>query len=307
MRLKLRALWALSSTLILAPVSAYACACGCGVFGVGTLPLLPNEEGGTVFLEYDFMDQSRNWSGTGTAPAANNPDKDLRTNFFTAGAQYMFNSDWGVMAEVPFWDRSLTTADTPTDIDTFHHDALGDIRLLGVYSGFSTDMSSGLVFGVKLPTGDLSFPGFDRDTEIGSGSTDLLLGFYHAGALTPDNKWGWFVQAIGSHAVSERGSYRPGDEADAATGIEYSSGLTIGQAALMPSLQLVNSWRLHDSGAAADPPNSGYERIFVAPGAELDYSAWKLYGAVEVPIYQHFNGNQVAASVLVKVTVGYAF
>ncbi len=292
---------------VLASSAAFACACGCGVFGVGTLPLLPNEAGGTAFLEYDFMDQNRNWNGTAPAPASQNTDKDLRTNFITAGAQYMFDDGWGAMIEVPYWDRSLTTAETPTDIDTFRHDALGDIRLMGVYSGFSADMSSGVVFGVKVPSGDSSFPGFDRDTEIGSGSTDLLLGFYHAGALTPDNAWGWFAQAMGNHAVAERGSYRPGDEIDSAGGIEYAKGFIVGQAALMPSFQLVDSFRLHDSGAAADPPNSGYERLFAAPGLELDVEAWKIYGAVELPLYQHFNGNQLAASALYKLSVGYSF
>ena len=39
-------------------------------------------------------------------------------------------------------------------------------------------MSTGLIFGVKLPTGDWKFAGFDRDTEIGSGSTDVLVGGY---------------------------------------------------------------------------------------------------------------------------------
>ncbi|HEY2444588.1 MAG TPA: hypothetical protein VGI20_02490 [Rhizomicrobium sp.] len=298
---------AYSLLVLLLPAPALACACGCGVFGVGTLPLLPGNEGGTAFFEYDFMDQNRNWSGTSPAPASQNADKDLRTSFFTAGAQYMWSGGWGAMVEMPFWDRSLTTAETPSDIDTFKHSTLGDIRLMGVYSGFSPDQSSGIVFGAKLPTGDSTFRGFDRDTEIGSGSTDLLLGAYHAGAITPDNAWGWFAEAIGQHAVAERGDYRPGDEVDAAVGIEYAKGFAVGTAAFMPSLQLVDSFRLHDSGAAAAPPNSGYERLFAAPGAEIDVDAWKIYGAVELPVYQRFNGNQLAASALVKFTVGYQF
>ncbi len=42
-------------------------------------------------------------------------------------------------------------------------------------------MSSGLSLGVKLPTGDWTYPNFDRDTSIGTGTTDLLLGGYHLG------------------------------------------------------------------------------------------------------------------------------
>ncbi len=41
------------------------------------------------------MSQNKNWSGTSKAPAANNDDKDIRSNFYTAGVQYMFNRDWG--------------------------------------------------------------------------------------------------------------------------------------------------------------------------------------------------------------------
>jgi hypothetical protein len=299
---------ALAASLVLAfPSHALACACGCGVFGVGTLPLVAPDMGGIAFLEYDFMDQNRNWNGSSTAPAANNPDKDLRTSFFTAGAEYMFNDGWGVMAEVPYWQRHFTTTEANGDIDSFDHGALGDIRLEGVYSGFSSDMSTGVVFGVKLPTGDSSYPGFDRDTEIGSGSMDLLLGGYHAGALTSDNAWSWFAQGQWQHALTQRGAYRPGDEIDAALGVDYSKGVIVGQAAITPTFELVMSERAHDSGAAADPPNSGYTRLFVAPGAELDVQAWKIYGAVEIPAVQHFNGNQLAANALFKFSVGYSF
>jgi hypothetical protein len=286
---------------------AFSCACGCGVFGVGTLPLLAPDMGGTAFLEYDFMDQNRNWTGSSAGLAANNPDKDLRTSFFTAGAQYMFDGGWGVMAEVPYWDRHFQTTEDMGNSVSFDHAAIGDIRLLGVYSGFSADMSSGIVFGLKLPTGDSSFAGFDRDTEIGTGSTDLLLGGYHAGALTVDNAWSWFAQGMWQHALAQRGAYRPGDEIDAAVGVDYSKGFITGMAAITPTLELVASQRAHDTGSAADPPNSGYSRLFVAPGAELDLEAWKLYGAVELPVAQHFNGNQLAASALFKFTLGYSF
>ena len=307
-RTNLRAAGIVCVATLLAPSLAHACACGCGVFGVGTLPLLPSGTGGTAFFEYDFMDQNRNWNGTSETPSSANPDKDIRTSFFTAGVQYMFNDAWGVMAEVPYWDRSFRTTDEATgNLVTFNHAAPGDIRLTGVYSGFSPDNSTGIIFGLKLPTGDSTYPGFDRDTEIGSGSTDTLLGAYHAGALVPDNAWGWFVQGMWEHAVAERGSYRPGDEFDAATGVAYARGIVLRNAAIMPAVELVASERLRDSGSAADPQNSGYARLFIAPGAELDFQAWKLYAAAEFPVYQHFNGDQLAARALFKVTIGYNF
>ena len=46
--------------IVLMPANAFACACGCAVFDVGTSSLLPTGPGGTVFLEYDFLDQTKN-------------------------------------------------------------------------------------------------------------------------------------------------------------------------------------------------------------------------------------------------------
>src|ERR1019366_6526418 len=69
------------------PAASYGCACGCGVFDVGTSSMLPTQEGGMVFAEFDYMDQNRNWSGTHSAPAANNDDKEIRTQFYSVGGQ----------------------------------------------------------------------------------------------------------------------------------------------------------------------------------------------------------------------------
>ena len=180
--------------VVLMPANAFACACRLrGVRRASSL--LPTGPGGTVFLEYDFLDQTKNWSGNNSAPAANNTDKEIRSNFLVAGGQYMFNSSWGVMAEIPYTDRYFRTSD-PGDPGTFSHGASGDIRLMGVYSGSPADMSTGLVFGVKLPTGDHNYPNFDADVEIGSGSTDLLIGSYHSGSLTADRSFSYFTQIL---------------------------------------------------------------------------------------------------------------
>ena len=102
----------------------HACACGCGVFNVGTSSMFPNGQGGMAFLQYDYQDQNRNWSGSSQVPAANNDDKEIKSDFVTAGLQYMFNSSWGVQAEVPFAYRYFKTADGSTSWGS-----LGDIRV----------------------------------------------------------------------------------------------------------------------------------------------------------------------------------
>ena len=80
---------------MLAPGLAHACACGCGVFDVGTSSMFPGGAGGMVFLQYDYQDQNRNWNGTSQAPAANNDDKEIETDFITFGPAIHVQSELG--------------------------------------------------------------------------------------------------------------------------------------------------------------------------------------------------------------------
>ncbi|HEY1614014.1 MAG TPA: hypothetical protein VGF97_10025 [Rhizomicrobium sp.] len=295
----------LISWAVLAPASAFACACGCAVFDVGTSSLLPSGPGGTVFLEYDFLDQNQNWSGSSRAPGANNPDKEIRSNFFLAGGQYMFNSDWGAMVEVPYTDRFFRTLD-PGDPGSFDHGSLGDVRLMGVYSGFSPDMSTGVLFGLKLPTGDFTYPNLDPDTEIGSGSTDLLLGGYHTGSLTTDAAFGYFVQGLWEHEIATQNSYRPGFELNGAVGVSYQGWVLGSGLHVAPVAQAIVSVRARDGGANGDPLNTGYQRLLLSPGFEVDRDSWKFYADVELPAYQHMNGNQLIAPWAFKTVLSYS-
>lgn len=302
----LRGLWAILA-LALVPPEAFACACGCGVFGVGTSSLFPSGSGGQIFAEYDFMDQNQNWSGSSSAPAANNPDKDIRTNFFTVGGQYMFDRRWGVMAEVPYWSRIFKT-DPGGGIETFQHAAFGDVRLMGVYTGLSPDMSTGIILGAKLPTGDYKYLNFDRDTEIGSGSTDLLLGAYHLGSLNKANSWSYFAQVMWDRPLASQGGYSPGQEVDAAIGVFYGGfSVAAGKVKIAPVLQFVESARARDGGPDGHPGDSGYSRTIISPGLEINSGAWRLYGDVEIPVVQHLNGNQLAADHLFKVILSRSF
>ena len=147
----------LVSTLatVIAPNAAHACACGCGVFDVATSSMFPSGEGGMAFVTDDFQDQNRNWSNSSQAPAANNGDKEIQTDFVSVGLQYMFNRSWGAQIEIPSAYRSFTTVSAApgNPVTAIRWWSLGDIRLKGIYTGFSEDLSSGLTFGVKLPTG----------------------------------------------------------------------------------------------------------------------------------------------------------
>jgi hypothetical protein len=239
---------------ILTPGAAFACACGCGVFEVGTSYMLPEGPGGMAFLGYDFQDQNQNWSDSSKAPAANNDDKEIRTSFFSVGLEYMLNQSWGVEAEMPFAYRNFKTvtadpnvpANTVTSVNWF---SPGDLRIKAIYTGFSPDLSSGLTLGLRLPTGSFAhedaFDDVDRDSQIGSGSTDVLLGGFHRGNIGQNRKLDWFAQAEADLPVLTQGDYRPGFEVDAAAGIDYNA-FSFGRLGIVPLAQVIASERTKD-------------------------------------------------------------
>ena len=287
------------------PGAAFACTCGCGVFEVGTSAMFPDGIGGMAYVDYAFQNQDQNWSGNSKASAFQNDDKNITTSFVTAGAQYMFDRSWGIQLELPTAYRSFSTGEPQTTAKWW---SLGDMRLKGTYTGFSEDLSSGITFGLKLPTGDFTHDSsvVDRDSQIGTGSTDILLGGFHRGNLVEKYRLDYFVQTEADLPVLTQGDYRPGFELDAAAGINYK-GWRLGRANISPLAQVIVSERTKDYGAEANSPNSGYTRILLSPGLEIHMHPLTIYADVEVPVFADVNGNQLVAPVLFKVSLSYMF
>ena len=294
----------LIALLIAVPSVSWSCACGCGVFDVQTGGMLPTQPGGTAYLEYDFMNQNKNWSGNKRASTDDNGDKMIRTHFITAGVRYMLDRAWGFQVEVPYWSRRFTKDDGTGAIGTFDHPATGDVRARGVYSGFSPDMSTGLTFGLKLPTGDFENVNFDRDTQIGTGSTDLLLGAYHMGRLS--DAWAWFANAQWDEPVLIAAGYRPGAELGLASGVYYDA-FAPGGWKIAPLAQVIASNRWSDSGPASNAPNSGYRRILLSPGLEIGAGRWRADASVAFPVYQYVIGDQLVASEFYRLSASWSF
>jgi hypothetical protein len=302
---------------------------------------LPQEQdhGGRVFFEFWSGDQNQNWIGSSKAPAALNSDKEINTQWYNVGFSYNFNRDWGVMVRIPTVNRTLTT-DTGAfaGIVPFNSKDVGDIEIMGIYTGFFKDMSTGVIVGIKLPTGTFTAPGLDRDTQIGSGSTDLLLGAFHRGMLSGDNAWQYFSQIMlrqpflyqaaadpqgffdGNAGVVQ--TYFPGRQIDGAAGILYNNWYhVLGLDKITPLGQVIVSHRDIDTGTGADPYNSGFDRVMLSPGVELtkvvdeaNNRVVKLYADVEVPIYYRANAannagteGQLVAPYLIRVTGSYNF
>jgi hypothetical protein len=324
--------YALAGVFLLSPAIAAACACGCGIFDVGgATGMMPAVSEGdfSIFFRYDYMNQGKNWEGAHAAPASDNADKNINTSFYTPGGVWMINHDFSVEAELPLFARHLTTTDDGTvdgpagSIYTGKIFAPGDLQVMGIYTGLQTNMQTGLMFGFKFATGDWHGPNgtlggaaLDRDTLPGTGSTDIILGFYHNGTLTDDGRLGYYVQQRGQIAFATQGGYRPGNEFDTAAGIDYTFDRPGFLSRITPVLSFLNSYRMRDSGPASNAPNAGYERVLIAPGLEVRFRNVRIYADVEVPLHQYTNfdpvvadGNsgQLVASPLYKVQVNYDF
>jgi len=328
-------LLALAPLLAFTSTAAKACACGCSVFDVGG-GLLPqeNDHGGRVFVEWWHADQNQNRIGPARASADLNLDKRLTTDWYTAGFMYMFNREWGVMTRLPYANRAFTTdTGAPNGVQTFNSKDIGDLEVMGIYTGFSPDMSTGVIFGLMLPTGVYTASGLDRDTQIGSGSTDLILGAFRRGMISGDNAWQYFSQVRWQQPFLYRAAfnpdsgnlelYKPAYQLDGAVGIVYNNWYNVlGFDKITPVAQIIGSHRGHDRGDAADPFNSGFDRLMISPGIELtkvldetNDRVLKVYFDVEIPFYYRANASvndagsegQLIAPVMFKLVTSYNF
>jgi hypothetical protein len=304
--------------LTLISPSALACGCGSCSYNVGTSYNFPDGPGGLVWTEYDYIGQSQNWHGLGPAGADNNPHKLIQTSWLQGGMQYFFNNKWGASLVVPSANRIVRAetengaevqqgqeAAAPTVV-TKQWWSMGDIRLNGYYTGFSPDMSTGVNLGMKFATGNWTVPDIDRDNQIGTGSTDILFGFFHRHRITSDEKWSWFADAQLDAPVITQGGYTPGLQVNTTTGIYYT-GLHIKGVKIRPLGQVLFVNKASDSGGAADPQNTGYQQVSLSPGIEFDFKKVRLYADAELPVMNNVVGNQLIAPCTVKVVASYQF
>lgn len=293
--------------IFLSVSEALACACGCGVLNVATSSLIPNCEGGTAFLQYDHMSQSRNWNKHKKSNGHNH-DHEIETQTVTAGAQYMFNRKFGAAIRMPYVTRYVENQPHHGGTTYTRHSDVGDIRVNGIYAGFFDDMSTGITFGLKLPTGSTSDKILVRNTQIGTGSTDSILGAYHVGKFGRSD-FGYFTQISWDRPFITHQHYTPGYEISYAVGSYYNAGQFGAIKKLAPMLQIVGAKKGQDSGwnDVSHNSNSGYHHIFFAPGIELSFSEFKIYADVEFPIYRSVNGNQLVPQNIYKVIVSRGF
>ena len=303
---------------------AHACVCSFDSgFDIGGPANTPNGPGGLVWTEYSFVSQSQNWSGTSAAPAADNHHKLNQTNWIIPGFQYFFNDQWGLSATLPFGNRvhihehshmdhgsmgdgSMGHSTAKTERKVLSWWGLGDMRVNAHYTGFSPDMSTGINLGLKIPTGDWQQPGVGRNMQLGTGSLDILAGFYHHGNILGHDDWNWFLSGQLDAPVAIQAGYHPGLQVNASTGFYYT-GIEFGKLKLRPIGQAIFTNQASDSGPASDSTNSGFQQLLLSPGLEIKYHPFRIYGNVSLPVIANAIGNQLIAPCTVQVVVSCAF
>ncbi len=210
--------------------------------------------------------------------------------------EYGVTADWTVALEVPFADKKLN-ANTST--------GLGDIQLAAKYRFLRIDqpgrqLSTALLFKVKLPTGDDG-----RTPRLGSGSTDFVGGLLHS---LESRRW-YYTTAMRYRLNTEGGGdLEKGDKVflDLVGGVrpvptEYRAADTV------VFLELNWEHAASDSLAGADVTDSGGWTLFLSPGVFWTYRVYAITAGVQVPIAENLNGAQPSSDYRFKMTGKYAF
>lgn len=274
------------------------------------------ESGGRFDLRYEFIDQDQPRTGAkdvsvGQIPRDHDEVRTINRNII-AGFDYTFDPNWGFGVQLPVVDRSHSHIhnDSGGQIpEAWHFTEIGDTRVVGRYRFTPLEAHAGAFgfqFGVKLPTGKFDVANEDGDVaerslQPGSGTTDAILGAFFSGPL--GNRATWFADVNWQAPLDERDEYKPGSQAGFDIGASYP---WTGRVALQ--LQLNAHWKGRDSGANAEPDDTGGTFVHLSPGVSVALGdKTQLYGFVQVPLYQRVNGVQLVADWSVAAGLSHRF
>lgn len=213
---------------------------------------------------------------------------------------YGLDRDWSLALRVPVVRRDhqhdLVDEDTglPSTREQWRFTRLGDVQATArrqwqVGDGAKSYAAFG---GLKLPTGSTRVTNEDgsraeRSLQPGSGTTDLVLGIAGRQAAGPTDAW--IGQASVSQALNSREDFKPGRQIEVSVGWSHAYSQSLGTV-----LQVNLRHRGRDSGAQAEPDNSGSTTLDLSPGVTTSVGGSStLYAYVQVPLYQKVNGIQL--------------
>jgi hypothetical protein len=302
-----RLILGLSIPLLFVPAAVHACAtCGCTLNSSWETQGYVFGKGFHFNLRFDYFDQDQLRSGTGTVDFSSlkfpsDREIQLRTvnRNLTLDVGYSPGTEWQFDVQIPEYDRTHSTIAEGDTLPSYSRSqGVGDIRLQARYQGLLADHTLGLQIGLKLPTGrfhDTFLTGpqagaeVDRGLQLGTGTTDVLVGLYKFGSLGPEKKWGYFAQGSVQVPLDSREGFRPGRVLNLSGGFRYSAGQRV-----VPQIQVNVTAQSREEGINADTANSGYSAAYLSPGVtvHLQKRAY-LYAFVQTPIYQRVNGYEI--------------
>ena len=310
MRLPALLLAAGTSLAVLAPSLTQA-SCGSAFCAINTdwsVQGVYVDPGARAELRYEYLDQNQPRKGSrtvgvGEVPADHDEVSTLNQALF-ATLDYNWASGWGLSAIAPVIRRDhehIHNADGEAIPEKWDFTDLGDIRIAGRYqlpvgkADPARVQTLGLVLGLKLPTGKTDVTNAEgepaeRSLQPGTGTIDPLVGAYYQIQL-PARGLSFFAQAAYAAPLDSYDDYRPGDRFTLDLGTRYQANPRV---ALL--LQLNALWRGRDSGAQAEPDDSGGQYYFISPGVSATVTRnVQFFVLAQLPIYQYVNGVQLTA------------
>jgi len=267
-------------------------------------------------LRYDLLNQNqvRNGSGTTSAWPVTGHEQELYTKTQSLNLTFDYSKGpWGANVQLPYLDRTHATngnAYDGTDAGTSSKTGFGDIKVIGRFMGLLKNRSLGLQLGLKLPTGEFrqNFNGgpiagnsLDRGLQMGTGTTDVIVGAFHFANIAKD--WNYFSQAVADLPLASREGYIPGNSLSTNVALRYHHFPQF-----VPQLQFNARFLARDHGMYASPADSGGTTIYVSPGFTFNI-AKNVYHYVffQLPIYQYLNGYQLAPHYTLSVGTRFVF
>jgi hypothetical protein len=311
-------------TVILSGIpTAYACDFCLMHQGISPLETL-NGAGMRITQRYTVLDSIYQGTTEHSNPGA-------REEFWTTDITgfYSINEGFLLMANIPVrvtrGDGDVSTAtDGSVDLETDSggDDGLGDISLLARYTFYrhhTLDSTLFLAFsgGVKLPTGatdartDDGDEFLDAHTQLGTGSTDALLGASFNYAKGRFAVSGNVLGAINGEGEFGNTDHRFGNSLNYdLTGRYRVFPSTIGQSPtqVFVSLGFAGEVRAreHEDGAAVY--DSGGHTVYIAPGLQVNFTEhWEAELSYQHAVYHNLNGTQLGEDFKVFGSLTYLF
>lgn len=287
-----------------APATRACSECGCTLSSDWPAQGYPALPGVTASARFEYYDSNELRTGSHSAAreAAEFPaDQELQQETLNRntwlGLDYVGQRSWAVGAQVPYFTRyHSTVAEGDTTMSESRASGLGDVRVMARYQKSSLYRSYGFQFGLKLPTGrfDQNFATgpqagapLDRGLQLGTGTTNLLLGasYFRRASVHV----GWFGQATLDQPLHERAGFTPAANVALNLGVRY-----LNTTDFVPQLQLNTRWDARERGASADGPNSGGVLVHISPGVTYTLASQSsAFVFLQLPLYRRVNGLQL--------------